>query len=118
MTSSSELNAKKENGTVSAERRIENWLTPAVDIFENNDGLTLVADLPGVGRDQLNLGVEQGILTIEAKSGGGLGYYRRFQLSEHLDIDHVGAELKHGVLTLRLPKAEAAKPRRIAVTVH
>jgi HSP20 family molecular chaperone IbpA len=118
MTSNSELTVKKENGTVSAERRIENWLTPAVDIFENNDGLTLVADIPGVGRDQINLGVEQGVLTIEATTGGGHGYYRRFQLPEHLDVDHVQADLKHGVLTLRLPRAEAARPRRIAVTVH
>jgi HSP20 family molecular chaperone IbpA len=119
MTSSNhELTVKKANGAVSSERRLENWLTPAVDIFENNDGLTLVADLPGVGREQLNLGVEQGVLTIEADTGSSYGYYRRFQLPEHLDIEHVQAELKHGVLTLQLPKAETAKPRKIAVTVH
>ena len=119
MTSNNrELSVKKESGAVSSERRTENWLTPAVDIFENNDGLTLVADLPGVGHERLNLGVEQGVLTIEAQTGGLYGYYRRFQLPEHLDLDQIKAELKHGVLTLRLPKAEAAKPRKIAVTVH
>lgn len=120
MTASNELTVKKESNVPSKERRTENWLTPAVDIFESNDGLTLIADLPGVGRDQLDLGVEQGVLTIEAAAGSAseVGYYRRFQLPEHLDLEHVSAELKHGVLTLRLPKAEAAKPRRIAVTMH
>jgi len=114
---SKDLTIKKE-GTLSTERRTENWMTPAVDIYENNDGLTLLADLPGVGRDQLNLGVEQGVLTIEATTTNNYGYYRRFQLPEHLDLEHVRADLKHGVLTLNLPKAEAAKPRKIAVTVH
>lgn len=117
MTSNSELTVKQGNKAVKAERRLENWLTPAVDIYENNEGLTLVTDLPGVSREQLNLGVEQGVLTIEAAADAH-GYYRRFQLPEHLDLDHVQAELKHGVLTLRLPKAEAAKPRKIEVTVH
>lgn len=118
MTSSNEVTVKKDNAAVTAERRIENWLTPAVDIYENNDGLTLIADLPGVVRDALNLGVEQGVLTIEAGTGGSTGYYRRFQLPDHLDLEQIAAELKHGVLTLRLAKAEAAKPRRIEVTVH
>lgn len=113
-----ELTLKKESGALSTERRRDNWMTPAVDIFENTDGLTLIADLPGVARNDLNLGVEQGILTIEAQSRGKYSFYRRFQLPEHLDLEHVNAELKHGVLTLVLPKAEAAKPRKIAVTVH
>ena len=118
MTTSNELTVKKDTGALGTERRLDNWRTPAVDIYENNDGLTLLADLPGVGRDQLNLGVEQGVLTIEGKTASSYGYYRRFQLPEHLDLEHVKAELKHGVLTLHLPKAEAAKPRKIAVTVH
>ena len=58
------------------------------------------------------------MLTIEAKSGAAFGYYRRFQLPEHLDLEHVSAELKHGVLTVTLPKAAAARPRKIGVTVH
>ena len=117
-TDNKELTVNKGENPLSTERRLENWMTPAVDIYENNDGLTLRADLPGVSRDQLNLGVEQGVLTIEGKTAGSNGYYRRFQLPEHLDLEHIKAELKHGVLTLTLPKAEAAKPRRIAVTVH
>jgi HSP20 family molecular chaperone IbpA len=118
MTANSELTVKKENGALSSGRHAENWLTPAVDIFETDEGLTLIADLPGVARDRLQLGVEQGVLTIEGNTGGLYGYYRRFQLPEHLDLDRIEAVLKHGVLTLRLPKAEAARPRKIAVTVH
>jgi len=118
MTSNSELTHTKEPGTLSRERKVENWLSPAVDIYENTEGLTLIADLPGVARDQLDLGVEQGVLTIEAQSGASFGYYRRFQLPEHLDLEHVSAELKHGVLTVVVPKAAAARPRKIEVTVH
>jgi len=118
MTRNNEMTLSKENGALSRERKLENWLTPAVDIYENTEGLTLVADLPGVNRDRLDLGVEQGVLTIEAKGVGAFGYYRRFQLPEYLDLEHVSAELKHGVLTMSVPKAAAARPRKIEVTVH
>lgn len=123
------LNIQKENELTEG-RRVDSWLSPAVDIFENEEKLTLVADLPGVARDRLNLGIDQGILTIEAlapASGGGAGsyrefgttgYHRRFQLPETLDFDQVGADLKDGVLTVTLPKTAAARPRRIEVSVH
>jgi HSP20 family molecular chaperone IbpA len=113
-----------------ANRKIDSWLTPAVDIFETEEGLTLVADLPGVPKDRLNLGIDKGVLTIEALAPintdeGGLfrefgttGYYRRFQLPDTLEFDKVAADLKDGVLTVRMPKAAAARPRKIAVTVH
>jgi len=113
-----------------ANRKVDSWLTPAVDIFENEEGLTLVADLPGVPKDRLNLGIEKGVLTIEAlaptasdegalyREFGTTGYYRRFQLPETLEFEKVAADLKDGVLTVRMPKAEAARPRKIEVTVH
>jgi len=114
-----ELNVEKNKGS---------WLTPAVDIFETEEALTLVADLPGVGKENLQIGVEKDILTIEgpATIGGeafyrefdAAGYYRRFQLPDNLDIGKIVAELKDGVLTVSLPKAAAARPRRIEVTVH
>lgn len=111
-----------------AEQRGGARLTPAVDIFETEEALTLVVDLPGVEKDNLQLGVENDILTIEgqvAKGGeayyrefGSSGYYRRFQLPDNLDLEKIAAELKDGVLTVRLPKSAAARPRRIEVTVH
>jgi HSP20 family protein len=110
-------------------RKIGTWITPVVDIYENEEGLTLLADLPGVHKDDLQLGVDKNVLTIEGRlpetngqalyrEFGGSVYYRRFQLSEKIDLENIKAELKDGVLTLRMPKSAAARPRRIEVTVH
>lgn len=103
-------------------------IRPAVDIFENDDGLTLKADLPGVTKDALNIGIDQGLLTIEARAKSNLpgeqvlreflpaSYYRQFQVPDEIDTEKISAEMNNGVLTLNLPKAEAAKPRRIEIT--
>ena len=102
---------------------------PAVDVYEDDAGITLLADMPGVARDQLELKVEGDALSIEggvrALTPEGLEavyaevrvprYRRAFTLSRELDPTRIQAQLKDGVLTLRLPKAEHAKPRRIAV---
>ena len=100
------------------------WSTPAVDIYEVDNELVLMADLPGVEENDLQLQVSRGVLTLEAeiqadKNSGKYGFYRQFKLSERIDADAGAAVLKDGVLTLRLPKTEAAKPKRIAVqTLH
>lgn len=124
-----EITLHKENTPAVAEKDRGALIAPAVDIFENDDALTLVADLPGVSKEQLELGIDRQVLTIEgrldrAEEGvlyrefGGNGFYRRFHLPDNLDLNQTAAELKDGVLTLRLPKAASAKPRRIEVTVH
>jgi HSP20 family molecular chaperone IbpA len=106
-------------------------LTPPVDVIEDAGGITLYADLPGVSRENLNLHIEAETLTIEAESSlavpdglktshteVGLGRFRRvFTLSKELDTDKVLAELAQGILKLRIPKAEHAKPKRINVAV-
>jgi HSP20 family molecular chaperone IbpA len=106
-------------------------LMPPVDVIEDSTGITLYADLPGVSKDKLNLHVEADTLTIEGEISLGtpegmeaghaevsLPRYRRaFTLSKELDASKVSAELKNGVLTLRIPKAEHAQPRRIAINV-
>ena len=111
-------------------RYSEAALTPPVDVIEDTGGITLYADLPGVSRDKLNLQVETGTLTIDAEidlhlpeglqsshTEGGLGrFHRTFTLSSELDTEKVTAELADGVLRLRIPKAEHAKPRRIEVS--
>ncbi len=125
------MTVQNESNVVKESTRDEHFVSPAVDIFETVDVLTLVADMPGVTKDNLEIGVDQGILSIKASTGNGTrgnalyrefrpsGYYRQFRLLEDFDADKADAELKNGVLTLRLPKAEAAKPRKIAVkTVH
>ena len=105
-------------------------LMPPVDVIEDACGITLYADLPGVSRDKLNLQVETGTLMIDAAidlnlpeglqsshTEVGLGrFHRTFTLSSELDTEKVTAELADGVLKLRIPKAEHAKPRRIEVS--
>ena len=107
-------------------------LLPAVDIVEDAGGITLVADLPGVAREELAIGVDGRSLTIEApvklgESSALMSVYaevranhfrRSFELSSDLDTARIDAGLRDGVLTLRIPKAEQAKPRRIDVRVE
>lgn len=100
------------------------WTTPPVDLYEDKDGLVLQADLPGVAETDLQLQVSRGVLTLEATlpnedDSMERGYYRQFRLSDRIDADAGEAALKDGVLTLRLPKSAAEKPRQIAVkTLH
>lgn len=94
--------------------------TPVVDIFETDQHLILQAELPGVAEPDLQIEVERGILTLEAEQATVEGaarkaYYRQFKLTDRIDADTGEAELKDGILTLRLPKTEAAKPKKIAV---
>lgn len=104
-------------------------LIPPVDIIENPDGITLKADLPGVAKENLAVDVNGDTLTIEGDVALGesanlqgvyaevrVAHYKRsFVLSRDLDGSKIEASMKNGVLTLTVPKAEAAKPRRIAV---
>lgn len=102
-------------------------LRPAVDIFETDEGLTLVADLPGVTKDELNVDIDQGLLTIKTNAktlfaGESIRrefihgrFFRQFQISDEVDEGKVSAEMKNGVLTLHMPKVEAARPRRIEI---
>ncbi len=126
-TSSRSLADEKTQGE--RVRYSEAALTPPVDVIEDSSGITLIADLPGVNRERLNLQVQAAALTIEAESDlevpaglhtshteVGLGRFRRvFTLSKELDTEKISAELTQGVLKLRIPKAEHARPRRIEV---
>jgi len=120
-----EQDASEKENTRSQER----YVTPAVDIYETVDGLVVKADLPGVAKDGLDLRVENNLLTIRGRAvhcaQGEMLYgeyqladfFRQFELSDKVDQQKISAELKHGVLTLNLPKAEEAKPRKIEVRV-
>jgi len=110
-------------------RANERYIIPPVDIFETKDGLTVVADLPGVEQKALDVRVADGILTLQGRTGHIapgtpvereyelLHFYRQFELPEEVDSEKIAAELKHGVLTMHLPKKEKAKPRKIEVSV-
>jgi HSP20 family protein len=111
--------------------RTEASLLPPVDVIEDAQGITLYADLPGVPKDKVALHVEDDTLTIEGEvalpvpegmqashAEVQLPRYRRvFQLSKELDADKVTAELNHGVLKLRIPKAEHAQPKKVEIRV-
>jgi HSP20 family molecular chaperone IbpA len=91
-------------------------LTPAVDVYENESELVIVADLPGVTHETLDLRIDLPALRIESKANAGEAVWRRtFTIDERIDADKVTAELKSGVLTVRLPKAAEVRPRRIAI---
>lgn len=110
-------------------REATRYLTPAVDIYETEAGLTLLADMPEVPKENLKIRVEEGILTIVGDGASPwrsnplvkefelASFYRQFQLTEEVDSEKICAELKNGVLTLSLPKKEKAKPREIPIKV-
>ena len=120
---SAELDAQRRNADAMS------VLRPPVDIFETADGITLQADLPGVGKDQLNLRVEGTNLLVEGTIGiapqermTGLYaevrstvYRRNFVLSNELETKKIEATLNDGTLTVRIPKRAELRPRRIEV---
>jgi len=104
------------------------YYSPAVDIFETDEAIVLLADLPGVDKNTLDINVEDRQLTLTGlvnEAEGRLqpvyteygigGYTRTFRLGDTVDQRKIAATLKDGVLTLMLPKAERLKPRRIEI---
>jgi len=124
-------NVSVNPGEAKPAARTESTLLPPVDVIEDGQGITLYADLPGVPKDKLTLHVEDDTLSIEGEVALAvpegmqashaevqLPRYRRvFQLSKELDADKVTAELNHGVLKLRIPKAEHAQPKKVEIRV-
>ncbi len=108
-------------------REPDRFALPPVDIYEEEDRLVVLADLPGVRREGLSVQVEQGILTIEGRithempgtlvqrEFALIPFFRQFRITEAIDPNRIRASLKHGVLRLDLMKAEKAKPRQIPV---
>ncbi|MBI5444172.1 MAG: Hsp20/alpha crystallin family protein [Deltaproteobacteria bacterium] len=118
-------------GTAAGEvtRQPERYAVPPVDIYEEGDALIVLADLPGVSKDGLDVQVEQGILTIQGRAARDTpgqvlnrefayaSFFRQFRITESVDTEKIRAKLLNGVLRLELPKAEAAKPRRIQLEI-
>lgn len=116
---------KKQEATIPARSFV-----PTADIFEAEQALTIVLEMPGVAKSNVDVNIEAGVLTIEGRVDFGkyegmqpvyteynIGHYRRsFSLSNKIDQSKITAEMKDGVLTLALPKAEEAKPRKISIT--
>ena len=126
MSKSKEIEAREEGLAERVTTRPA--VSPAVDIYESKDEVVLVADLPGVSQQHLTINFEKDELRIEATTaavGEGHGplfrefaqrdYRRAFQLAPGIDVEKIAAELKNGLLTVRLPKAAALKPRQISI---
>jgi HSP20 family molecular chaperone IbpA len=130
-----EMSTREQQNVPSAQntdrQQAQAALIPPVDVVEDANGITLYADLPGVPKENLQLHLETDSLTIEgtvamdvpqgmqsSHADVGTPRYRRvFTLSRELDGAQTSAELKNGVLTLRIPKAQHAQPRKIEIKV-
>ena len=121
--------AKVSRGPASGELA-EGTYTPLADIYETDAELVLVADVPGVGPEALNIQVDKGVLTLEAEStfdvpgeeyaGTYVGFqpgtfFRAFALSDEIDREKISAQVANGVVTVHLPKAPSAKSRKIEI---
>jgi len=107
----------------------ERTLIPPVDIFETAEGLAVVADLPGVGKEEVEINVDNSLLTIKGKAKSALpgdpllreyqllNFFRQFELSDKVDRDNIRAEMKFGVLSVYLPKIKEQIPKKITVSV-
>jgi len=131
MVETKEIQAKeKQEVAVPAEQTKPGPVfTPAVDIFETAKEITLLADLPGVKSNELNIDLRENVLTLTGDVTPWEGaeekdllieyeigrYFRQFTLSEVIDQDKIDAQLNEGVLRLTLPKVEKATPRKISV---
>ena len=131
MTTSNELQVKEKQEVSSPAEQTRPGLvfTPTVDIFETDQQITLLADMPGVATEDISIDLREGVLTISGEVKPWekadekdvliefeIGkYYRQFALSETIDQAKIDAQLKDGVLKLALPKLTKAQPRKITV---
>ena len=104
--------------------------TPSVDIFEDDQALTIVADMPGVQTEDVNIDLREDVLTLTGVPSVSVSeeerrliqefetgkYFRQFTLSEMIDQANIKANLNHGVLRVTLPKVGPAKPHKIQIT--
>ena len=127
--SSTNIEVAPGAGKKLATREETRYMVPPVDIYEKDRSLAVIVDLPGVKKEDVDIRVDQDILTIKGKvkyeppkdlirnEFGLLDFFRQFQLSDEVDQEKISAESKNGVLTITLPKVEKAKPRQVKVKV-
>ena len=131
MAQSQSLQPKEKKELVSKDENTApvRYFVPATDIFETEDALTVVMEVPGVGREAIDISLENNVLKIEAKidpakydgmeplyTEYNVGHFSRsFTLSNKIDQQQISAKLEDGVLTLVLRKVKEATPRRISI---
>lgn len=125
MDTTKEITRKEEKKSDASGQMYD--ITPAVDIYENEDEILLHADMPGVLKEDVAVDIDNGTLSISGirklsvrepaayEEFSDVKYSRNFSVPQSIDVEKVEAELKNGVLKLHLPKSEAAKPRTIEI---
>ncbi len=127
-----EISVKQNDVPATEEREQVRTIVPPVDIYENNEGIILLADMPGVPKENLDVQVDKDVLTIKGKIAkivpdnwkpiysefGAAEYERAFTLGADVDISKIDAKISKGVLRLFLPKAEEVKPKKIKIEVE
>ena len=125
-----EVQQKREVDAPREATRPTRAFVPSADIYESENALTIVLEMPGVSKDNVEVNIEDGVLTVEgridfAKYDGlqpvyseyNVGPYRRsFQISNQVDHSKIAAQMRDGIMNLELPKAETAKARRVQVS--
>ena len=130
----SDITFEKQNGLNPSanpgQGRARRVVAPPIDVFENADEILVVADVPGAAGEQIDLRIENGILQLEAKRAAAnngaspalareyedVDYMTTFRIPAGIDNAAISAQTKNGTLHVHLPKAQAAKPRKIAVS--
>jgi HSP20 family protein len=132
MATSQALEVKEKKEVVSKEEKTvpARYFLPTTDIYETDAALTVVMEIPGVEKNDIEVSLESDVLRVEARidfskyegleplyTEYNIGHFARaFTLSRKIDQQQIGAEVADGVLTLTLPKAKEAQPRRIAIS--
>ena len=132
MANNQELSVREKKELVSKDEKTVpgRFYVPYSDIYETDGGLTMVMEMPGVEKKDVNISLENDVLRVEGQidfskykdmepvyTEYNVGHYARsFTLSNKVDQDKISANLEDGVLTLTLPKAKHAQPRKIAIT--
>ena len=125
-----QVREKREVDTSREATKPTRAFVPSADIYESENTLTVVLEMPGVSKENVDVNVEDGVLTVEGRiefykyerlqpvySEYNVGPYRRsFQISNQIDHSKIAAQMRDGIMTLELPKVETAKPRRIQVS--
>lgn len=133
----SEIEAREKAELVTEDTRPGWVFRPDVDILESADAYVILADVPGADEESIDIQLEKGVLTLDARPAADAGqgdgeenapeaepryaeyrsggYHREFRISEDIDAAGVSAKMKDGVLELRLPKSAQSRPRRIQV---
>jgi HSP20 family protein len=131
MAAAQELAVREKQELASKEEKTYpgRYYVPVTDVFETDEALTVVMEMPGVERKDVNVALENDVLRVEGRidftkyeglepvyTEYNVGHFARtFTLSNRIDQERIGAQLEDGVLTLTLPKAKEAQPRRIAI---